>query len=949
MQQLQATLNEHHELVQTVRASTSLFHELFEQQVESNPFATAVVSGDRELTYAQLNQRANQLAHHLNRLGVRPEDRIGVCLERTLEALVTLLAIFKAGGAYVPLAPDYPTERLQYMLKDSQVSVLVTTRDGMAKLDASTVICLDNDRDQIAQEPTDNLEPTAHEENLAYVIYTSGSTGNPKGVMIEHRAFANVLAASQERFGFTQTDVMPCLASFSFDISLFELCNLLCVGGTVVIWDQKDVLDVERLIESFESLSLLHCVPTLMRQVVDWMKEHNSSPGNLRQLFVGGEAVGIQLLDQMREVFPNAEVHVLYGPTEGAIICAQREVDTHLTAAPIGTALKNVQLYVLNDDMKSSLSEVGELYLGGEGLARGYLNRPELTAEKFVPDCFSEEAGRRLYRTGDLARWDADGNLEFAGRVDQQVKIRGHRIELREIETVLESCPGIAEAAVTVREDQPGQQRLVAYVVADSVSKQTPVISSETTWFSPAIQDYEDELSPVAHEHEPYQAILETVLGKAVLIVCPDKAKHLVKACLAAGAKRVYVAESNSDGLATTQQIASQHDPGRVVPFIVSGEVPSIEAPIDICITDFLGNIGGAKALELCLQKLQPVIRPDTTFYPQRCVTQISAVELPESLLKRAELDGLHYEHAPQIFSAAGYPFDLRVRVHQLPGESLISGPSVFEQIDCHDPHYDDVQATEHGFELTIDRDALLCGFVLSLELFGDQIYTTDAPVFVPAFVPGLKVDAGDRIAGKCVRRASKQHSLRMDYSIEGRILFQGGSTKSFFYRLPFAQRVFQGSAFYRNLFSNTTIEELMSAPQGDNREILQDVWPRLKAKLPDYMLPSAIVTLQEFPRSPNGKLDRQSLPAPEYGSDSEGRAPEGPEQELLCTLFAQALGVPRVSLDDSFFDLGGDSIMLIQLVSRIRSALGCTLSIQSFYEAPTVAALSEKMRASEA
>jgi acyl carrier protein len=346
------------------------------------------------------------------------------------------------------------------------------------------------------------------------------------------------------------------------------------------------------------------------------------------------------------------------------------------------------------------------------------------------------------------------------------------------------------------------------------------------------------------------------------------------------------------------------------------------------------------------------VLRPDAIFYPQRCVTRISAVELPESLIQRAELDGLRYEHAPHIFSAAGYPFDLRLRVHQLPGDSLISGPSVFEQIDCHDPHYDGTQATEHGFELTIDRDALLSGFVLGLELFADrrQIHATDAPVFVPVFVPGVKVEAGNRIAGKCVRRASKQYPLRMDYSIEGRIFFSDGTAKSFFYRLPFVQRVFQGSAFYRNLFSNTTIEDLMSAPQSRDRgEILGALWQRLKAKLPDYMLPSAIVTLPEFPRSPNGKLDRQSLPAPEYGSDSDGRVPEGPEQELLCTLFAQALGVPRVSLDDSFFDLGGDSIMLIQLVARIRAALGCKLSIHSFYEAPTVAALTEKIRASEA
>ncbi len=270
----------------------------------------------------------------------------------------------------------------------------------------------------------------------------------------------------------------------------------------------------------------------------------------------------------------------------------------------------------------------------------------------------------------------------------------------------------------------------------------------------------------------------------------------------------------------------------------------------------------------------------------------------------------------------------------------------MFEHIDCKNPHLDETQPTERRIELTIYRDAMLSGFVLSLQLFGDSCYTTDAPVFVPAFVPGVRVHAGDRILGKCVRRPSKGHPLRMDYSIEGRILFRHGSPKSFFYRLPFVQRVFQGSAFYKSLFAGTTMEELVSTPRGlDNREIIQE----LKKKLPDYMLPSAIVTLKEFPLSPNGKLDRKSLPAPEYGGDGDGYGPQGPEQELLCTLFAQVLGLPRVSLDDNFFELGGDSVMLIRLVTRIHTAFGRKLSIRSFYESPTVAGLSEKLLANEA
>ena len=224
--------------------------------------------------------------------------------------------------------------------------------------------------------------------------------------------------------------------------------------------------------------------------------------------------------------------------------------------------------------------------------------------------------------------------------------------------------------------------------------------------------------------------------------------------------------------------------------------------------------------------------------------------------------------------------------------------------------------------------------------------YTADTPVFVPVFVPGLQVEAGDRIEGRCVRRLSIEDGLHVDYQLEGRILYGHGGTKPFFYRLPYIQRVFEGSTFYKKLFSTTPVEEsLSSAQQQDAREIVREIWNRLKSKLPDYMLPSAIVKMDELPLTPNGKLNRQALPAPEYSSDQTWRAPVGPQQEVLCSLFAAALGISQVSLDDSFFDLGGDSVILIQLVSRIRAALGLNLSIRAFFEAPTVAGLTEQFQ----
>jgi amino acid adenylation domain-containing protein len=934
--------------------------ELFEQQVASTPEHVAVCYRNQKLTYRELNQRANQLAHYLKRERVGLEDRIGVCLERSLDSAVALLGVLKAGGAYVPLDPDYPAERLMYMLADSQVKLLLAGKDSVAKFAGSDtpVVCLSDAWNQIEQEDDNNPEQPALERSLAYVIYTSGSTGYPKGVMVEHRGLANLLAASRRQFGFNETDVMPSLASFSFDISLFELCNPLCNGGTALIWDKEDVLDVQLLAESLEHTTLLHCVPTLMRQIVNWMKEKNCGPGMLRQAFVGGEAVSAQLLEQMREIFAGAAIQVLYGPTEGTIICAGRPINSTVTAAPLGRPIDNMQLYVLDADGKpSATGAVGELYLGGFGVARGYLNRPELTAEKFVPDCFSGKKGERLYRTGDLARWSADGNLEFAGRVDQQVKARGNRIELGEIEATLESCPGVSEAVTIVREDQPGQQRVVAYVVTGS-GTQAPAPAANAAHFSPAINDYNYGSTPLVQHRQSaasplYKSVSKTVRGKNVLIVNCDQERRLLRACVEGGAERIYVAELDADAYVSTQLFSERNGFAQVTPFLLDEKAPVIDRNIEICVLDLFGDIGGSKGVELVLRQVREMVQPETIIFPQRSVTFLAAIELPESLREQPEFTGNDKQAVGDIFAAAGYPFDLRVCVHGLSPESFISGEAVAEEIT-----FDSQATSESQFELNISRQAILSGFALTLRLYGDIdgigpfdcFYAADSPVFVPVFTPGLSVEAGDRIEGKFVRRVSTEDGLHVDYQLTGRIVHADGKVKSFFYRQPFAQRVFQGAAFYKNLFSNTPIDQLVAGTQQqEDRQVVRDLWDRLKAKLPDYMLPSAIVRLNEFPLTPNGKLNRQALPAPEYANNPTGRAPVGPEEEILCSLFASVLGVSEVSVDDSFFDHGGDSILLIHLIKRVRETLGVNFPISTFFEAPTVAELAKELLALKA
>jgi acyl carrier protein len=546
------------------------------------------------------------------------------------------------------------------------------------------------------------------------------------------------------------------------------------------------------------------------------------------------------------------------------------------------------------------------------------------------------------------------------GRLDQQVKIRGHRIELGEIEATLANCPGVTEAVATVREDQPGQKRVVAYVVADSGVPRPAAASQEGGWFSPALNDYVAEMTPVittrrkneTKAHPFYQTIIDNVRDKTVLVIGTNQEDLLLKACVKGGAKCIYAVQGDANAYFRTRTFIEENNFGQVVPFMIGEEFPGTESGIDICVSDLFGDIGGSKGVELFHQQLQKAIQPETIVYPQSCITYLSAVELPEPLREHPEFYGIHLDDARHIFSAAGYPFDLRVRVHELPPGSLISDETVFEEITHANSHFGSAAATESQIQLMISRKAILCGFALTLRLSGDmsgngstEFYATDSPVFVPVFAPGLQVEAGDRIEGKCVRRLSMENGSHMDYHLEGRVLGREGAVRSFFYRLPFIQRVFQGSTFYKELFSTTPIEQLLSvAQQQDDRAIIRELWTRLKSQLPEYMLPSAIVKLEEFPLTPNGKLDRQALPAPEYGNSPTWRAPVGPQQEVLCTLFADALGISNVGVDDSFFDLGGDSVLLIHLIRRIRDTLGVNFPIRTFFEAPTVAGLAERL-----
>lgn len=437
-------------------------HELFAEQAAQTPHAVAVQFEDLELTYAELDERSNRLGHHLVSLGVGPDVLVGICVTRRLEMIVGLLGILKAGGAYVPVDPAYPADRQEYMLTDSQAPVIVTLqalRDSLPQTGAQ-IVCLDRDWVQIEGLPATAPPAPGDPQRLAYVIYTSGSTGKPKGVQIPHRALVNFLTSMRRRPGLSAEDVLVAVTTLSFDIAGLELYLPLIAGAQVRIAPSGATEDPRALAELLErsQATIMQATPTTWRMLLDsgW----SGRPG-MRAL-CGGEALPVALADRLVEA--GLELWNMYGPTETTIWSTCEHVTTRGQTLAIGRPIANTTLYVLDERMQLvPIGEVGELWIGGEGLARGYRGRSDLTRERFVAHPFDSTPAARIYRTGDLARYRPDGTVEFLGRVDHQVKVRGFRIELGEIETVLSRHPAVVDAVVVAR-GSGAESELAAYV-----------------------------------------------------------------------------------------------------------------------------------------------------------------------------------------------------------------------------------------------------------------------------------------------------------------------------------------------------------------------------------------------------------------------------------------------------------------------------------------------------
>ncbi|NNB85299.1 amino acid adenylation domain-containing protein, partial [Corallococcus exiguus] len=460
-----------------------LVHRLFEAQVARTPDATALCSGEESLTYAQLNARANQLARHLRRVGVRPEVLVALCLERSLDFIIALLATLKAGGAFLPLDPHLPSERLDFIVTDAMAPVLLTHSSLEHLLDPrGYVLRLDVDEARFAREPEDNLDLAPDASSLAYVIYTSGSTGRPKGTLLQHRGLCNTALQTVDVMALDASSRVLQFSSAGFDACVWEVLPVLLAGGELHLAPREELMPgtpLQTLLRE-RAITAATLTPSVLLQL------DARELGSLRTLTSAGEACAPELVERFA---PGRRFVNAYGPTE-ATICATVNAQVDARHVTIGRPFHNVRAYVLDAQLRPlPIGVPGELYLGGAGLARGYLGRPNLTAERFIPNPFASEPGARLYRTGDRARWLPDGQLESLGRTDFQVKLRGFRIELGEVEAVLAQHSSVRETVVLLREDSPGLQRLVAYVVP-AYPESPPDLGALRAWLKEKLPEY---------------------------------------------------------------------------------------------------------------------------------------------------------------------------------------------------------------------------------------------------------------------------------------------------------------------------------------------------------------------------------------------------------------------------------------------------------------------------
>ncbi|WP_353947384.1 amino acid adenylation domain-containing protein (plasmid) [Streptomyces sp. HUAS MG91] len=938
----------------------------FEAQVERSPDAVALVGESESLSYAEFNARANRLAHWLIERGAGPERLVAVRIARSVDLLVAIYAVVKSGAAYVPVDPELPADRVRHVLDVAQ-----------------PLLVLDEVLPDVASYPESNPVVGLEPDHAAYVIFTSGSTGGPKGVQVAHRSIMNRLAWGLGYFGVGPADRVLLSTTASFDVSVPELFAALQVGAAVVIARPDGRRDPAYLAELIrrEGVTGADFVPSLLEVFV-------AEPGasrctSLRWIEVAGEAFPPALANRVAEVLPQCGVFNLYGPTEASVeVTAYRHVPG-ADRVPIGAPVWNTQVYVLDAALKPVAPGVaGELYLAGAGLARGYLGQTGLTAGRFVA-CPFGAPGTRMYRTGDLVRWSQDGQVEYIGRTDFQVKVRGFRIELAEIEQALTDHPGVAQATVVVREDREGGKRLVGYVVPDPGAAVEDADDQQDDWrelyddsyrasedeawgedFQMWTSSYDGEPIPVGQMRQWRDAAVAQVLryaprrvldigvGSGLLLAKivgevdeywgTDISAPVVERVTAQAERfgfgdRVHLSARTADELSDLPKgrfdtvvlnSVAQYFPSAEYLDHVLSQVMELLEPGGRMI---VGDVRNASTLRVLLTAVQRAAHPHASHDELRTFVE-------KELLAEREL-----VVPPEWFADWAARHSVAVDIRLKPGEAhneltrhryevvLHKAPAdVLDLSGLPEVPWGGRLATPADLAGRTEDGPVRVTGIPSARLSEEAAVAVAAGLLDPTALPGEAVDPHD------LTEWAHAHGLTAVLTLSGEdprcydaLLLPA---------LPAEAAVtgtFVTTDAGRRARPNTPALAKAIGP------LLAGLPDYLTERLPGYMVPAALVPLSEIPLTPSGKLNRRVLPPPDYAQASTGRAPRNRIEESFCALFAEVLGLRTVGIDDDFFTTGGDSIRSIQVVARAR-ALGMAVSTREVFEHRTVARLAE-------
>jgi amino acid adenylation domain-containing protein/FkbM family methyltransferase len=902
------TETERHQLLvewnatQTEYPEDKCIHQLFEAQVERTPDAVAVVFEDEQLTYQELNRRANQLAHYLRELGVGPDVLVGICVERSLEMVVGLLGVLKAGGAYVPLDMDYPQERLAFMLEDAQVPVLLTQQRLVERLPEheARIVCLDTEWERIARESRENLASGVTVENLAYVIYTSGSTGRPKGVLVAHRGIGNLALAQNQAFDVQPASRVLQFASFSFDASVSEVFTTLLAGATLYLGTKEALMPGPALIRLLRDQVITTVTFPPSALAVLPVEELPA----LQTLVVAGEVCSADLVRRWAagRQFINA-----YGPTETSVCATLTPCIADGNKPPIGRPIANVQVYILDRNLQPlPIGVPGELHVGGLSLGRGYLGRPALTAEKFIPNPFSEEPGARLYKTGDLTRYLPDGSIEFLGRTDYQVKVRGYRVELGEIEAVLDEHPAVSKSVVLAREDRPGDKRLTAYLVPDQQRAFAvwQLLSFEEEGLFTGRQQYELPNGMVVihfNEGESNASYEEIFEDRAYLknSVALREGDCIFDIGANVGLFSLFVGQMyRNTAIYAFEPIPPIYEVLRLNTALHSLNVKLFKCGISNQTRSatftyfpqltgmsgrFQDGMGGEWEMAvraalrhhlLSQQQVEAVETPLSSQQVDELVAKRFTSERFTCQMKTIS-DVIRENHVERIdlmkINVAGHELEVLLGIRENDWQKV---RQIVVKVYGIDGRLDRIRSLldRHGYDMTICQDAF------ASEMLTQEVY------YVYAVRP--------------YREQRPPHEI--DSRQTGELWLTWRSPASLIH---------------------------------DARRFLQE-------KLPEYMVPSAFVLMNEVPLAPTGKVDRSRLPAPDQARPELEKpfvAPRTPIEEKLAGILQELLGVEQVGVYDDFFELGGHSLLLIQFGSRIKRIFHVSLPLQDLFFATTI------------